>query len=121
MLKYNTITIVKWVFLFGCIYTLPFGIQQAMDVDFKKFNNETWFNFVYVIVATTYLAYILNTYALKALSSSIVSAYIYLQPVLATLFGVLYGMDSLSFWCGVGAMIVFAGVFMVSVEQRQRQ
>jgi drug/metabolite transporter (DMT)-like permease len=114
MAKYNTITVVKWVFLFGSLYALPFGYSQAVAVDFSAFDSASWFNYVYVIVATTYLAYILNTYALKALSSSIVSAYIYLQPILAAVFGVLYGMDTLSVVTGIGALIVFAGVFMVS-------
>jgi drug/metabolite transporter (DMT)-like permease len=114
MVKYHTVTVMKWVFLFGSIYTFPLGILQAREVNFDGFDSATWFNFLYVIVATTYLAYLLNTYALKRLSSSNVSAYIYLQPFLAACFGLIFGMDQLSFWRIVGAGIVFVGVFMVS-------
>lgn len=114
MLKYNTITVVKWVFLFGAVYTFPFGIQQAMEVNFDVFTPSVWFNFLYVIIATTFLAYLLNTYALKNLSSSVVSAYIYMQPFLAACFGLMFGMDSLSWERVVGALIVFVGVYMVS-------
>ncbi len=118
MAKYHTITVVKWVFLFGSLYTIPLGYTQASKVEFNSFDSETWFNFLYVIIATTYLAYLLNTYSLKVLSSSVVSAYIYLQPVLAAVFGLMYGIDQLSLWCVIGALIVFAGVYMVSFNRR---
>lgn len=119
MIKYQTVTVMKWVFLFGALYTLPLGLTQAGQVDFSVFDNITWFNFVYVIVATTFLAYLLNTYSLKRLSSSVVSAYIYLQPFLAACFGLIFGMDSLNFWRVLGAFIVFAGVFMVSYRPKK--
>lgn len=48
------------------------------------------------VVATTFLAYLLNTYALKDLSPSVVSMYIYTQPFLATLFAVFLGKDTLT-------------------------
>lgn len=120
MIKYQTVTVMKWVFLFGAIYTLPLGLMQAKSIDFSGFDQVTWFNFLYVIIATTYLAYLLNTYALKRLSSSVVSAYIYLQPFLAACFGLLYGMDQLNFWRVLGVLVVFAGVFMVSYKKSER-
>jgi len=121
MTKYHTVTVMKWVFLFGAIYTFPLGIMQAREVDFSTFDEATWFNFIYVIVATTFLAYLLNTYSLKRLSSSVVSASIYLQPFLAACFGLVFGMDRLNVWRVVGALIVFAGVFMVSYRKKQRE
>ena len=118
MMKYHTVTVMKWVFLFGAMYTLPLGIQQATLVDYSQFTSLTWFNFIYVIVATTFLAYLLNTYALKQLSSSVVSAYIYTQPFLAACFGLMFGMDQLNFMRILGAIVVFVGVYMVSYRPK---
>lgn len=118
MVKYHTITIMKWVFLFGAIYTLPLGINQVSKIDFSIFTSATWFNLFYVVVITTFLAYLLNTYALKQLSSSVVSAYIYTQPFLAACFGLMFGMDQLNFMRILGAIVVFVGVYMVSYRPR---
>jgi drug/metabolite transporter (DMT)-like permease len=66
------------------------------------------------VVATTFLAYLLNTYALKALSSSVVSMYIYFQPFLATLFAVILGKDSLTTIKIISAILIITGVYLVS-------
>lgn len=118
MVKYHTVTVMKWVFLFGAVYTVPLGIHQATLVDYSTFTSLTWFNLFYVIVLTTFLAYLLNTYALKQLSSSVVSAYIYTQPFLAACFGLMFGMDQLNFMRILGAVIVFIGVYMVSYRPK---
>lgn len=118
MVKYHTITVMKWVFLFGAIYTVPLGIQQVSIIDFNQFSSAVWFNLFYVVVATTFLAYLLNTHALKQLSSSVVSAYIYTQPFLAACFGLMFGMDQLNFMRILGAIVVFVGVYMVSYRPR---
>ena len=118
MVKYHTVTVMKWVFLFGAIYTVPIGIQQTTDINFSEFTASTWFNLFYIVVATTFLAYLLNTHALKQLSSSVVSAYIYTQPFLAACFGLMFGMDQLNLMRILGALIVFVGVYMVSYKPK---
>ena len=69
---------------------------------------------VFVVVATTFLAYFLNTYALKFLSSSVVSMYIYFQPFLATIIAVLLGKDELTLIKAVSAGLIISGVYLAS-------
>jgi drug/metabolite transporter (DMT)-like permease len=115
MSKYNTFTIVKWVFLFGFFYVLPFGVEQFGQVSWDGLPQEIWFDVLFVVVATTFLAYVLNTYALRALSPSVVSIYIYLQPFLATLFAIYYyHNDTLDVRKIVAAVLIIVGVFLVS-------
>lgn len=83
MQKYDTITVMKWVFLFGTVLVTPFGWNEYRAIQWHTFSSETWWALAYVVIATTSIAYILNTYALKALSPSSVSIYIYLQPLFA--------------------------------------
>ena len=68
----------------------------------------------FVIFFTTFLAYLLNVYALKELSPSVVSAYIYLQPVLTAIIAVGTGNDSITLMKVVSALFIFAGVYFVS-------
>ena len=121
MKKYHTITILSWVFLFGFFLVLPLGFNQAVSVHWEIFTPAAWFKFLFIIIGTTYLAYILNTYALKALSPSIVSAYIYLQPVLTAMIAIWMEKDHLS-WAKCGsALLIFAGVYLVSLQTKKSE
>ena len=118
MQKYQTVTVMKWIFLFGLIYIAPFGISDIIHTNWAGFDNSIWFAIVFVVVATTFLAYLLNTYALKALSPSVVSMYIYFQPFLATLFAVALGKDTLTPIKILSAIFIIAGVYLVSKKTK---
>jgi drug/metabolite transporter (DMT)-like permease len=115
MRKYNTFTIVKWVFLFGCIYVLPFGYPEIIRINWSELPVGLWWNIAFVVLGSTFLAYVLNTYALRALSPSVVSIYIYLQPFLATLIAVFwYQNDELDFRKVISGFLIVIGVYLVS-------
>jgi drug/metabolite transporter (DMT)-like permease len=120
MKKYHTVTILRWVFLFGLILVFPFGIQEFRAVNWPAMTSGDWGNALFVVIATTYLAYLMNTYALKELSASVVSAYIYLQPLLAAAIALYVGSDHIDFLKVISAGLIFAGVFIVSRPQSSR-
>ncbi|MBL4594089.1 MAG: DMT family transporter [Flavobacteriales bacterium] len=114
MQKYKPITVITWVFTFGFIYVFPFGIEQFTQIEWSSFNSTIWWEFAFVIIGTTFFAYLLNIYGLKNLTPSTVSTYIYLQPLLATIFAIWAGKDSLDWIKIVAAMLIFTGVYFVS-------
>ncbi len=119
MQKYHTVTVMKWIFLFGLIYITPLGIYELPDVNWSAMTLDVFWAIGFVVVATTFLAYLLNTYALKALSSTVVSMYIYLQPFLATLFAVFLGKDTLTPIKILSAVLIISGVYMVSYKKKK--
>jgi drug/metabolite transporter (DMT)-like permease len=118
MQKYNAITVMKWVFLIGLPFMIPFGWNEFVEVNWSVFTPGMIWAVVFVIVGTTFIAYTLNTYALKRISPSVVSAYIYLQPVIATSVAVSYGKDELTWIKWLAATLIFLGVWMVSKRER---
>ncbi len=120
MKKYHTITILKWVFLFGLPLVLPFGIEDGINFDWQSLSTETWLYAGFVIVFTTFVAYLLNTLALKELSPSIVSAYIYTQPLLTALITIfIFKNDNLTLEKVISALMIFIGVYLVSMEKKK--
>lgn len=113
MQQYKTVTVMKWVFLFGFFLVLPFGLNDINQMNFKVFNSHAWFALSFVVIGTTFLAYLLNIYALKTLSASTVSAYIYLQPFLAIAFALLLNKDELSMLKVIAGALIIAGVYLV--------
>lgn len=118
MQKYQTVTVMKWIFLFGFIYICPFGTLDLIAVEWSNLSGQTIFAMSFVVIATTFLAYLLNTYALKALSSSVVSMYIYLQPFLATVIAVLLGKDELTVIKVISGSLIITGVYLASLKKK---
>jgi len=116
MQKYHPITVMFYVFGFGLLYVLPFGYTELLAVDWVSFPTIIIWEVLFVVVCTTVIAYLLNSSALKLLNPSTVSIYIYLQPVLATLFAIFRGSDSLDEMKIIAAVIIFVGVYLVSVR-----
>lgn len=122
MKKYHTITILKWVFLFSFPLVLPFGISDAAGFDWHSASAKIWLYAGFVVVFTTFVAYMLNTLALKELSPSIVSAYIYLQPLLTAIIAIyIFRNDSLSWEKIISALLIFTGVYLVSIQKKEEQ
>lgn len=122
MQKYRPLTVISWVFLFGLIYVIPFGWSQFSVVDWGGLDSTQLWSMTYVVVGVTFLAYLLNLFALSKVSPNVVSSYIYLQPVLAGLFGLLffylgtYGLDKPVFTLPMlgATLLIFVGVWLVS-------
>ena len=122
MSKYRPLTVIAWVFLFGMIYVIPFGWSQFQAVDWTGLSAVDFRGLGYIVIFSTFLVYLLNLFALSKVSPSVVSSFIYLQPVVAGLFSWLffslgtYGNVNLHFsWGMLGAtLLVFVGVWLVS-------
>ena len=114
MQKYQTVTVMKWVFLFGLIYFLPIGLPDLLAIHWVQLPSHIIFALFFIVIATTFFAYLLNMYALKALSASVVSMYIYFQPFLATLFAVWLGKDEITPIKVISAILIIFGVYLAS-------
>ena len=114
MKKYHPLTVVKWVFFFGLFPVTLFGFKQFTLIEWHTFSTQIWIAMVFIIIGTTFFAYLLNMLALREVHSSVVGAYIYLQPILATIISIALGKDHLSFEKLLSALLIFSGVYMVS-------
>ncbi|MEZ4962548.1 MAG: EamA family transporter [Saprospiraceae bacterium] len=114
MVKYHPLTVTKWVFSFGLLFVLPFGYHELANTPMNIFTPRIWMAIAYVLICTTFLAYLLNAFALKLVNPSTVSIYIYLQPLIATAIALSFGKDELNLTKVAAGMLIFSGVFLVS-------
>ncbi|MFM1931216.1 MAG: hypothetical protein RL226_519 [Bacteroidota bacterium] len=126
MSRYKPITVVSYVFLFGWMIVTPVGIGQALEINWAELTTVHWAGIAYVIIATTFLAYLLNIWAMKTVAPTVVSVYIYLQPLLAGLFAYIAAAIGATDYTGeinwqriVCALLIFSGVYLVSTDQPQ--
>lgn len=114
MKKYHPLTVIKWVFFFGLIPVSAFGWNQFSEISWSSFSSTIWASVAFIVICTTFLAYLLNMLALREVHSSVVGAYIYLQPILASVISILLKKDEMSFQKIISATLIFSGVYMVS-------
>jgi drug/metabolite transporter (DMT)-like permease len=69
---------------------------------------------IYILFFTSFLVYLLNSYAVKKAGPTLAGLYIYLQPVLATAIAILLGTDQLSMAKATLMLIIMAGVFLAT-------
>ncbi len=114
MKKYHPLTVVKWSFFFGLLVIIPFGLGEFTQIQWDTFHKGIWLAVFYVLIFVTFFTYFFNITALRTVNASVVSTYIYLQPLLATFIALLAGRDTLSSVKIFAGMLIFMGVFMVS-------
>lgn len=128
MQKYAPVTVITYIFTFGLLYILlyPPTLSEFFSIDYSLLTQAVIFKITYIIVGVTFLAYLLTVYALKDLSPSVSSSYIYLQPVLVIFFAVTFAAvgiaedytDTIT-WEKIGYMlIIFVGVFITTRRKK---
>ena len=120
MRKYDALLVIKWVFAAGMLFVIPAGIDQFSAIDWASFTPTVISKVAFVVVCTTFIAYLFNVYALKTLTSSTVSIYIYLQPLFATCIALLLEKDILTFRTALSAALIFTGVYLVSFTKKPK-
>jgi drug/metabolite transporter (DMT)-like permease len=119
MKKYQPLTVMFFVFLFGFFFVFPFGYHQLTSINIDLFTNDIYLKVLFVVVCTTFIAYLFNAFALKTLSPSVVSIYIYLQPVLASVIAIIYNSDSIDYIKILSSFFIFTAVFLVSIPSKK--
>lgn len=112
--KYHPLTVTLYAFLIGAVLVVPFAYKEFLEIQWQLFPIHIWLCVLFVTIGSTFVTYVLNAYALRHASPSLVGSYIYLQPVLATLIAIFLGKDLLTFEKIIFILIIFSGVFLVS-------
>ena len=115
--KYNIFTLMKWLFLIGLILSAPITYNQFIEVNWSELPWFAIWRMAYVVIGTTFLTYLFNIYALKTLSPTTVGSFIYLQPIITIVFALLTENDTLDLIKLSSCVLVFIGVYLVSIKK----
>lgn len=116
--KYNIFTLMKWLFLIGLILSTPITFNQFVEVNWTELPWFAIWRMAYVVIGTTFLTYLFNVYALKTLSPTTVGSFIYLQPIITIGFALITGNDILDTTKLFSCLLVFIGIYLVSIRNR---
>ena len=114
--KYHPILFIKWLFLFGLIFVIPFGYTELTEVVWQEIPTNMYWNIGFVIIFTTCVTYLFNLYGLSKLKPTTVSVFIYFEPLVATIYALIVGSDSLNLVKICATLLIFLGVHLVTKQ-----
>ncbi len=112
--KYSPYTLMKWMFFMSVFTYVPFCIPEIMRVDFASLSSEIWLELAYIITIPTFLGYIMIPFAQRSLRPTVLSAYSYLQPVVASVVAVALSVGDFSWGKVFAAFLIFLGIALVN-------
>ena len=119
--RYSVVTLMKWMFLFAFLVSLPFSAKQVVALDYAAVPAKVWWEVGYLIIFATFIAYFLIPIGQQRIRPTLVSMYGYLQPIIASAVGIAIGMDRLTWMKLLAAVCVFAGVAIVNRSRARGQ
>lgn len=119
--RYSSITVMKWMFLFGTIVCFPFCYKPLIQTDFALLTTGTYWRIGYVVIFATFLGYLFLPLGQKVLRPTTLSMYNYVQPIVASMVAVAIGIDVFGVEKALSSILVFAGVYIVTQSKSRAQ
>ncbi|MFL1894310.1 DMT family transporter [Aquimarina sp. 2-A2] len=112
--KYHPFTFMKWMYTIGLVLVLPFGLHEVLEMTPEAIPVSGLLKIGYVVLFATFGTYVLNIFAIRELKPTTVAVFIYLQPLLASVFAIALGSDSLDIVKIFATLLIFVGVYLVT-------
>ncbi|MDQ6663880.1 MAG: DMT family transporter [Acidobacteriota bacterium] len=110
--RHDAITVNAFAYIGGALALLPVTLWQARTVALASVSSAAWASVAYMALFPSILCYLIYYHALKRISASRVSAFSYLQPLLAILMAVAILGERLTWPIAAGGAVIFTGVFL---------
>ena len=117
--KYSPVTMMKWMFLFSAVLSLPLAIPTVKDSPILMGSAPAmaYVNMGIVALFATVLAYYLLPVALRYLRPTTVSMYSNLQPIITAALAIAVGQDIFTWNKPIALVLVIFGVFLVTTSR----
>lgn len=112
--KYSPITLMKWMFTFASIVMIPVSARSLALTGWSSISFMEYAELAYVLVFGTFLCYLVVPVGQRYLRPTLVSMYNYVQPIVATIVAIIWGMDSFNILKVLAVVLIFSGVFLVN-------
>lgn len=119
--KYSLVTIMKWMFTYSFICTLPFSAGQLMNTQWQALSMSEVGGLAFIVIGATFFSYMLVVVGQKFLRPTVAGMYNYIQPLVACIVAVMWGMDSFNLVKGIAVVLIFGGVYLVTASRSRKE
>ena len=112
--KYSLFTIMKWMFTYAFICILPFSYMDLMQASWNALTINEVLSLLFIVVCCTFISYVCVVIGQKNLRPTVAGMYNYVQPVVASVIAICWGMDSFNLMKVLSVILIFVGVYLVT-------
>jgi drug/metabolite transporter (DMT)-like permease len=117
VLRVGALRCMAWLFTYGALAFLPLGVVPLARA-LPELTTRGWLLAGYILVVPTIFAYSINAWALARSSASLVTVYIYLQPLVAALLAWAQLGQTVSARAALAAALILGGLGIVVSRNR---
>jgi drug/metabolite transporter (DMT)-like permease len=116
VVRVGALRAIAWMFTYAAVMFLPLGMRPLL-AQLPALTPRGWLFAGYILAIPTIVAYLLNAWALGRSSATLVTVYIYLQPLLAALLAWAQLGHGISQRAWLAAVLILAGLGIVASRQ----
>ncbi|MDO9546526.1 MAG: DMT family transporter [Pelolinea sp.] len=117
--RLSSIKVTFYVFLSGWLLTSIQFLAGSRWVEFKNLSSAGWFSIAFLGIFCSAVAYIFYNDGLKALPTSHVGVFLYLEPLVTTIIAAIVLSESIVLVSLVGGGLILFGVWLVNRNSTQ--
>lgn len=118
--KYSLTTIMKWMFTYAFILTLPFSANDLVQTNWHALGGAEVVALLFIVIGATFFSYMFIVVGQKKLRPTVAGMYNYVQPVVACIVAVCWGMDSFNMAKVFAVILIFGGVYLVTISKSRK-
>lgn len=113
---YSSVTITVYTFIIACLCMLPFADYAAIGAALSADTATTVLSSLGLAIFVTVIPYLLYTAGLATVASSKASIMASVEPVMACVVSVVVFREEMSFFGGVGIVLVIAAIILLNIH-----
>jgi drug/metabolite transporter (DMT)-like permease len=111
-LRHSSVTVNTFAYVGGALALIPVVIWQGRNFSYGMVSLTAWSSVLYMALFPSMICYLIYYHALAHISASRVSAFSYLQPVVAMLLAALTLGERITLPLLAGGAVIFSGVLI---------
>lgn len=119
VLRVGALRSVTWIFTYAALMFAPFGVR-ALIAQVPQITGRGAMFVGYIVVVPTIIAYLLNAWALARSSATLVTVYIYLQPLIAATLAYVQLGHGVTTRAAIAAPLILLGLGVVATRKQAR-
>jgi len=112
MARNDPLAVTAVVFFWGTLGMMFYGGDDILATDFSRLTPDLWGAMAYVILGATVTTYLLNSWAVKRITATRVAVFIFLQPLVATVLGMVFRDEAITPRFVVAAAFVLTALML---------
>jgi drug/metabolite transporter (DMT)-like permease len=116
--KYSPVTILRFVFVFGSLFSMPVSMSHFIHADWSSFEGWDWFAIGYIITLGTLAANLMMNWGVQKWGPSKTGTFVYFQPLFGTLGAIILMGDHFSLVKAMAGVLIIGGVWISSMKRK---